>query len=264
MKWYRKRAGRILPPYELFLSVLALVYILRNLSFPLIQWLTCIFGVQGAVVGVLGAEQTWFITPLLIGYLLTPLLSTILDKITDRTIYIKIVCVVFLLVPCILVFFPTVSIFTVGVQVCFYCISYVLGRTYDTWKLMLKPDARYLVIMVFTFAIRLAGRILWDGSRIYDCIVVGYTQYIVAICVFLLFWSFLNERKPGVIVQWICNISFEVYLYHYMFIVGPLCLMRVTNSWVLNSILVLLITAIVATLANKGVSFVRQQISGNR
>jgi len=172
--------------------------------------------------------------------------------------------VVFLLVPCILVFVPAVSIFTVGVQVCFYCISYVLGRTYDTWKLMLKPGVRYMIIIAFTFAIRLAGRILWDGSRIYDCIVAGYTQYIVAICVFLLFWSFLNERNPRAIVQWICNISFEVYLYHYMLIVGPLSFMSVTNNWIINSILVLFITAIVATLANKGVSFVRQQISGNR
>ncbi len=264
MKWYRKRAGRILPPYELFLSVLALVYILRNLSFPLIQWLTCVFGVQGAVVGVLGAEQTWFITPLLIGYLLTPLLSSVMDKITDRTFNIKIMSVVFLLVPCILVFVPAVSIFTVGVQVCFYCISYVLGRTYETWKLKLEPGVRYLFIMALAFVVRLAGRFLWDGSRLYDCIVAGYTQYIVALCIFLLFWSFLNGRKPGMIVQWMCNISFEVYLYHYMLIVGPLSFMSVTNSWITNSILVLFITAIVATLANKGISFVRQQISGNR
>lgn len=72
-KWYRKRLQRIYIPYEIFILILAVVHILRGINIFKLDWLWLMLGLQGSVVGVLGAEQTWFITPLLICYAITPI-----------------------------------------------------------------------------------------------------------------------------------------------------------------------------------------------
>lgn len=65
----------------------------------------------------------------------------------------------------------------------------------------------------------------------------------------VLFADVLAKVKKA--VQYICRINFEVYLYHYMFVVGPISIMHLTNSWVLNSILVIIVTVIIANIMNK-------------
>ena len=52
-------------------------------------------------------------------------------------------------------------------------------------------------------------------------------------------------------IDFICGISFEIFLCHYMFIVGPVSLMGVTNSYMLNCSIVVAITVLVAFSMNK-------------
>lgn len=73
--WYRKRLKRIYIPYWIFLFSLSVVYIIKKIKFNFLNWLSCILGIQGANVGVWGADHTWFITAILICYLVTPLIS---------------------------------------------------------------------------------------------------------------------------------------------------------------------------------------------
>lgn len=73
--WYRKRLKRIFVPYELFILLLAVVHIVMGKFVLKMDWLWLMLGLQGSVVGVQGAEQTWFITPLLLCYAITPVVS---------------------------------------------------------------------------------------------------------------------------------------------------------------------------------------------
>lgn len=73
--WFRKRMKRIYIPFWMFLVVLAIVHMANGRSILTTDWLLLAFGLQGSVVGVLGAEQTWFISVLLLCYLITPALS---------------------------------------------------------------------------------------------------------------------------------------------------------------------------------------------
>ena len=45
------------------------------------NWISCLFFVQGMHVGVLGADHTWFMTTLMICYILTPLIEKIWKRI---------------------------------------------------------------------------------------------------------------------------------------------------------------------------------------
>ncbi|MCD7809857.1 MAG: acyltransferase [Erysipelotrichaceae bacterium] len=264
-EWYKKRFKRIFLPYECFLIILAIAYIVIQKQFKVFYWITCIFGVQGANVGVLGAEQTWFITALIICYICTPLLSNIWDSLNNKQNRIYAVMVL-LVIPFVLVLFPPVSIYTIGHQVCFYGIAYFLGRTYKDNLFNEVPRFIYLMTMFLSFGVRIIGRFMFDGSRLYECIIVGYTQYASALCIFILISLYLNNKEPGKIINWLCNISFEVYLYHYMFIVGPISLMNVTNSWIFNSVMVLCITFVIATIMNQiiNITYKKLLISNNQ
>lgn len=49
----------------------------------------------------------------------------------------------------------------------------------------------------------------------------------------------------------ICENSFEIYLYHYMFVVEPVSLMNLTGSWLVNLMCVLIVTWGVAVIMQK-------------
>ena len=63
----------------------------------------------------------------------------------------------------------------------------------------------------------------------------------------VLFYDVGNNKM----INRICENSFEVYLYHYMFVVGPVSLMHLTGSWLVNSICVLIVTWGVAVIMRK-------------
>ena len=51
---------------------------------------------------------------------------------------------------------------------------------------------------------------------------MSYMQAIAAFCIFCIFAYLFKNRVTGRLVSRVSEISFEIYLYHYMFTVGPL------------------------------------------
>ena len=47
------------------------------------------------------------------------------------------------------------------------------------------------------------------------------------------------------------GISFEIYLCHYMFIVGPVSVMYITGNWIINSIIAVCIALLFAVILHK-------------
>lgn len=54
------------------------------------------------------------------------------------------------------------------------------------------------------------------------------------------------QNNGNKLLKWICKISFEIYLYHYMFIVGPVSLMNINGNWIISSLIVVGVTIVVA------------------
>ena len=59
-----------------------------------------------------------------------------------------------------------------------------------------------------------------------------------------------RDKVPGKVVSFIASVSFEIYLYHYMFCVGPVRLFSLTNNWVVNCIIVTVLTVCIAIIMN--------------
>ena len=215
------------------------------------SWLSCLFFVQGMHVGVLGADHTWFMTTLMICYKLTPLI----EKIWKRIQYKKTkwgILVGLLIVPFIMAYLLPNYIFFITYHVCFYAIAYYVGSNWERLgKSTNKSAVIYFIVMCLAFATRFIGRAMIDGTKLYNLVIVNYTHYVAAACIFMLFSIIFSKAKILKNVQLVDGISFEIYLCHYMFIVGPVSVMYITGNWIINSIIAVCIALLFAVILHK-------------
>ena len=245
--WYRKRLKRIFVPYEIFIVVLFAIHAVCGRNLLDMDWVWLALGLQGTVVGVLGAEQTWFITPLLLCYAITPLLDRyITHQRTKQQIAILVIVAASIKLLWAIPKSPVCSTLLSLVSV--YVIAFVVGRFFDTLTFTRAKASLAFGVMCIAFGMRLVARQLFDGTVFYDRIACGYTQSLAAFCIFYLFAVAFQNRKPPKWVSFIGEISFEVYLVHYMFCVGPVKLFGRTPYWVLDCMIVTAMSAALAVI----------------
>ena len=248
VSWYRKRLKRIYLPYEIFLGSLAIIYLLLGKSILTIDWLWLVLGLQGSVVGVTGAGQTWFISALLFCYFITPLIAKLslwLDQ--NEKWSFRIMCMICTL-PLGLAFIPPVFVSTLFSPVAWYSLAYLFGTRFEKEKLNInkKNALKAVAAICVAFAVRIVVRMFADGTVMYDRVTVKYTKAIAAFGIFYIFAYLMENRKPSKMISFISAVSFEVYLYHYMFCVGPLQIFGKTYNWVTDCMAVVMVTFSVA------------------
>ncbi|MGN0171094.1 MAG: acyltransferase family protein [Lachnospiraceae bacterium] len=246
--WYKKRLKRIFVPYEMFVLLLFIIHAVCGLNLLNIDWVWLILGLQGSVVGVLGAEQTWFITPLLLCYAITPLLDRYITlQRTKMQIGILVIAAVGMKLLWAIPESPVCDTLLSLVSV--YIIAFVVGRFFDKLTFSKAKALVVFVVMCIAFVMRLVARYFCDGTVFYDRIACGYTQSLAVFGIFYLFVVlFQNIQPPPQGGGFIGEISFEVYLVHYMFCVGPVRLFGLTPYWVVNCILVTIISVVLAMI----------------
>lgn len=249
-QWYIKRIKRIVCPYEIFLIVLLIIYWLKNFKIPWLNWISCVFFAQGMNVGVLGAGQTWFMTTLIICYILTPFIAKIWGRVRNKQNEIMTIISLFVF-PFIMAYALPHYIFIIVYHICFYSIVYWVGKHWNKIRINGKSIMIYTGVMIIVFLIRLIGRRMFDGTNLYDLVIVNYTHYIAAGCIFMIFAWVFSRITPLKLIEIIDRTSFEIYLYHYMFIVGPVSVMKITNSWIINSIIVVCVAFLCAIILHK-------------
>lgn len=252
--WYRKRMQRIYIPFWIFLSVLAIVHMTKGLNVLTADWLLLALGLQGSLVRVWGAEQTWFLSVLLLCYLLTPILSEIADRFFNRIGRVAVLgCLTAVcLIPICYAFCEQPWVYTVFTPVSFYIAAFFAGYHYDSQKPVSARMRWISVCVIFAaFALRLLVRGVCDGTILYDRIVVPYTQFIAAGAIFCLFGNLFTDRAVPRPIQLISDISFEIYLYHYMFTVGPISIFGKTHGWLTDCAVTTLVAMVMAFCASK-------------
>lgn len=251
LTWYMRRIKKIYIPYELFVIILAVITILNSGNIITRDWLFLVLGLQGSVVGVYGAEQTWFITALLFCYLLTPVIRFIVLEICESRNRIIIYTAVFLIIPIFLSFIPPAFAYTLFIPFCWYALAYLIGYKFNGIKLTIIGGICSVGFIILAFGIRVLMRMVFDGSYLYDRITVSYTQAIAAFCIFYIIACIFKNRKANQLVLWISGISFEMYLYHYMFTIGPIKLFGISGNWIIDCVIVTVVVVIMSIIMNK-------------
>lgn len=179
-------------------------------------------------------------------YILTPVIAKLVYR-AEKQKKVEMIEIGIILIPFLLNCFSMEVIYTIGTPVCFYALAYILGRKFKNgYRFPKNRTILYIGIILATFGVRILGRMLFDGTRLYNHLIASYTQYIAAFALIAICGSLLSGVDKNKIVDRIGKISFEIYLYHYMFVVGPILLMKITGSWEINSVLVVAVTIIIA------------------
>ena len=97
-------------------------------------------------VGVLGADHTWFMTTLMICYILTPLIEKIWKRIQYKKTKWGILVGLFI-VPFIMAYLLPNYIFFITYHVCFYAIVYYVGSNWERLGNQLINQQLYILLL---------------------------------------------------------------------------------------------------------------------
>ena len=134
----------------------------------------------------------------------------------------------------------------VGQQL-FYILIFALGYLFGSKLRKISVNwVMLFCIVCLMFAIRLIARNFADGTVLYNIIVASTTHIVISLCLLVAVFKVEVKNKRKVLDK-LDVMSYYVYIVHYIFMVGPVRLMGLTDNLVINTILT--ISASFATAA---------------
>lgn len=245
LKWYGRKLYRLLLPLYIFIAALAVSYLAGGLPIDLSLWWQTIIPICGLTQKYIpGCGQLWFLTHLLICYLLTPLLQAHARPGKRGIVLMAVVW----FAACVLLAYTVPEIWCtllnslLSYAVGFYVLPHLLLRKYHYGLLL---SAAFL-----SCCFRLAFRCFFDGTPFYNSVATELCALILAlsIIVFLFQTGELFEATASSSVKsFVASLgkrTYEFYLVHYIFLTGPL---KIKLPHYLQSVLVALVLSAVSS-----------------
>lgn len=233
-RWFKKRFIRIFIPLWIFVIIDSIVeYCLWGIYFPK-GIIMAMFNLQGFYVRYFGMVSLWFITLIMICYIITPLLQLIKNK-TENT---KSRACVFYVAIAIMFVIQVVLAYTVnygmtGGHTYSWCmlalIAYCLGYFAGDIVLPTENSNKALRTAFSTIAMMVAVTVVFvahskfDGQIIYDRIITYYGMIIIDwwICTILYYFAnMIKEKAFWSLIGFLDEISYEFYIVHGILIVA--------------------------------------------
>ena len=253
--FYRKNFVKILIDYEIVVfAAVAATVLFTDTVITVEEIAEAVLTVST----IAGGAHLWFIPTILMCYLLTPLYERIFSR-AEQSHKLLVPAAVLLFVMNELVFRQMFSYFNAAWVNC-YLIGFALRRfqqyrfwyTGSAWLLTLtgavfisiQASVRYLQLITLT-----------DAWRPFYYPVCDYGHVFLGVALFcsgrVLLRPFCNINLIQRILRLSDRYSYQIYLTHHFFILGPLSLMALTANSYVNVVLILLLTVLTAVLLQK-------------
>lgn len=248
-EFYKKRIFKILIPNAiLIISMLIVDKAFFNVEYSLSIILANLLGFGGFYGTLNTLSHTWFVSYILICYLITPILDIILKKSNSKRKIMVIVIMLFLLD-----FFHVVNVNSAWV------CNYVFGFWY-TRCLEEKSKTKFFLLVIFMSLITLPLKIIVTYRLIplpniivnYSSYILNWTHVLLGISLFLIFYKIFSKIKPkyNKLLYFSDKYSYTIYLTHQIFILNYLSLLQFTNNLFVNIIFVLICAMLSGYLLN--------------
>ncbi|MGL5550635.1 MAG: acyltransferase family protein [Culicoidibacterales bacterium] len=250
LKWYYARFIRVIVPMYIFMIFLFTVqYFLSGLNVQ--KYLVFAFNMQGIFGYVQGAGHLWFITMIMFCYLITPILDNLKQKkaYVGKNKYIGLSILIILQIIASYILNSVIALYIGYISV--YIFGYVFSYLWDG-KIHFKKLLLLTIMTMLAIIIRFIAKFLFDGTIAYNLIVVMYTQSVFGIWIFfaIKYWNekITLSKNLKIIIENFDQISYEVFIVHYMFFVGPFSTMGIFSSFWLNVTVALILTYVSAKI----------------
>lgn len=251
--WIIKQFKKLFIPFFIFNIFILFSYLFLGYQVNALDFIMNLIGIQGYqfifphlyhYLNLPGTGHLWFIFMIFICYLLTIVIKEFENKYGN--LEIKYLFLLFLLS-------IVLSCFEISINYIFiYFVGYVLSKIEINFnnKLMILS----FIVMIMSVFIRLIGKYYFDGTILYNYMVVGYTHDILAICIFIIIkYLVLKINKINNIVDntlfiFLEKYSFYIYIVHYMFLVGPYNISLLSLNVILEILIFIICTLLSAII----------------
>ena len=231
--WYKKRLIRIIVPYYIFLFVLFILFLIFHQEINPLEWITTGLIIAGVTeTPIVSTGHLWFITAIVICYIITPLLYKIRAN--------KKATVLFLLI--ILICYFPVAIFTKDIFSTYYSavLQYIIAFFF--LKLYIERVSKKTGIIVGVLSL-ISGCILkllfvyyFDNTIMYTKFLVNICSLIIGFGIFASIYYFIVNtyslsNKLYKIVDFFDSFSYEFYIVHMVFIRGRFSVLVFENPF---------------------------------
>lgn len=264
-EFYIKRVKRILIPYYVFLVVVFIYYYIFKSEFINLKLvISTLLGLQLFGTSISGLGHLWFVTLIIICYVITPLLEKCykkLSKYNDLKFWfvLSIILIIFQGVA----FIPGMN-FNITINISVYILGYAISKKYytnhlDSTNKSLKLGLGALSIGIILSIIKIISYmdITIYIKKLFSLVGV-YKNVFIGIAIFLLIYMFWEKNKEFIKNKKILNIlyfldkySYCIYITHLIFILGPSSLLNLTNNLFLNLVLIFICIIVSAIVLNK-------------
>lgn len=227
-------------PIYCFILVLSIIHIVNHtMEYKYI--FIHLFDLQYFLGGLFGAHHLWFISVIMICYIVNIHL-----QYNNKIIMSKKNNIIFILIMLICVYLNQ----KLG-QTLIYVYVYILGYIYRNIEDKINFNILKIIgMMIIAVLVRLSFKKIMDGSLFDDVVIVSITHTILGIGIFNLIKYICKKIKikGNKFMDSMDNISYYIYITHYMFMVGPIRTMGLTQSLIINIIITILLSYISAVL----------------
>ena len=248
-EFYLKRFVRVYIPYFVLLAIILAVYAIFNLiSFSLKQVLFYLLSLQWFVAPIDGLNHLWFLTVLMIGYLLTPWIKRFMDKA-------PIVCALLFVCCCVVEFVFLKKFYSLSAWLTLYLFGLFYGKYHSKTVSIIALVASSIALIVLCLFFEPSNLTSFEARHY-----MIWLHWTMGVFLFVLLYYVLpllvgGGRFEG--IKHLDKISYEVYLIHHPLILGPLSLMFVTKYAGLNIALMLVLVYLLARALHYICSFAR-------
>lgn len=251
-KWFKKRFIRILIPLWIFAVIDILIeYLLWHQFYPEHIFLYA-FNLQGVKVATIGSINLWFVTLIMICYLMTPIIQWVKKK---SGTFLKAVVTLLILMQIIFAYVTDIGLFghhTLSwciVAVLVYGTGYIAGEKILSYSKSHKQIVISAIILIIGVLVLLLGKKFQDGTVLYERILFVYGMICIDQFLIILFYklgSYIKNIKLRQIIQHLDKISYEFYIVHGIIISAVTEIILRNNGQVIYMLVSVLISYLAA------------------
>lgn len=270
----KKRLIKILIPYYILLFITVGVYVLVGIEIDINMIVTYVLCLQGLTYKniIPGLEHLWFISIILVCYVLTLGLNHLRKKLIEdknKTFYIKLFAVLMIVQ---IVVSNSILPIAFGARIGAFIIGYFIACKfkYSSPKKMVNI---FSILTLVTLCIRLYFTYISPITNLYlnklfSEYFVNWQHTLLGCGIFIILYDILSKRETrksliNKSMDIISKYSYEIYLTHQIFILGPLSVLFLSRYVSLNIILISILILIFSVLLYRISEYINKIIVKN-
>lgn len=240
-KWLMLRIKKIIIPVYIFIIFLLFVNSAITEVFQFKYLIIYLSNLQYFFGGIKGGGHLWFITVITICYLLVPLLNKNKEKLIKEFRQFTII----IIVSSILLGLISKTFGLLGFYIYIFCLGYFIK---NNKKFIKTKYWKLLLFMIAGLIIRILGKYLFDNTLFYETTITAITHTIITVCLFVFLYKILSEKSikensiSDKLINFIDELSYYIFIVHYIFMIGPISLMSITKNMLINVIIFSILT----------------------